>query len=100
MAKTHSRPVIEYTVSTSAVTLTTIGFSQAQVDGALELVVTVGDGGDVRYLDNGTAPTATKGHILNTDESYRFRGGDFNDLQFIRESVDSVCTFQLDTYTA
>jgi hypothetical protein len=95
MAKTHNVVSQAYTVSLTAVSLQTIGFSAAQVAGAQSLAVT----GDtvIRYLGDQT-PTATFGHIIAAGETVEFIGGDFADMEFIRGSgTDSVATFTLET---
>ena len=95
MAYTHNVVTQAYTVSSTAVSLQTIGFSAAQVAGAESLTVS----GDtvIRYLTDQT-PTATFGHIIPAGETVEFVGGDFADVEFIRGSgVDSVATFTLQT---
>jgi len=95
MAKVHNTVSQAYTVSSTAVSLQTIGFSAAQVAGGLSLVVS----GDtvIRYLSDQT-PTATFGHIVPAGETVEFIRGDFADMEFIRGSgTDSVATFTLET---
>jgi len=49
------------------------------------------NGGDVRWRDDGTAPTSTVGHKLLEDETFWYNG-DIQKIQFIRDSGSSGTT--------
>lgn len=99
MAKSHQNITQAYTVSTTAVDLSTIGYTAAQLAGAVRLVVTSDQ--LMRYLGNGTTPTSTLGHLIPANETVVFDGDEsaLSDLQFIRDGAsDCVCTFELETF--
>ena len=72
------------TVSSTALTLMTFGFTQAEVDQADRARVTVATQA-IRFRYDGTAPTASVGHLAAADTTFFIEGNqNLQNLQLIR----------------
>ena len=83
------------TVSTTALTLITLGFTADQVAEADAAHITV-EGNDIRYTYDGTTPEAAVGHPVAAGGERLVRGGILvTALQFIRVSADATINISL-----
>jgi hypothetical protein len=89
------RPHVTGSVSTVQ-TLTNIGFSAAEIAGAIRAWVTPHDG-DLVYLLNGEVPTTTDGHIFKTETTYEITE-QVGNLQIVAQSSAVNTTVELETY--
>lgn len=72
------------TVADTALTLLTIGFTQAQIDDARQAFISI-DTDDVRVRYDGTAPIASEGHLFVAGENFTLVGiNQLNNFQVIR----------------
>lgn len=99
---TDSRPVQTGTITSStAQSLTDLGFTAAQVARANRVIIT-GSGGNLRYYDNGTTPTSSAGHFFNDGITYDAEAGVDGAspaaLEMIAESASVSVTVELHTF--
>lgn len=89
------KSVYNVTVSSSALTMTGLGFAAddlVDVDRARVSVETA----DIKMTDDGIVPTATRGHTLSNGFDGMFQGQDLiNALQFIRKTSDAIINVTL-----
>lgn len=85
------------TVSTTALSLEAFtDFTQAQVDRANRIIVTV-ETNSIRYRYDGTAPTTSVGHLLTAGTRLELVGNDnIQKLQVIRASADGTVMVTLE----
>jgi hypothetical protein len=80
------------TISSTALSLAELGFSQATIASGNQLVFTP-SGGNLRYRLDGTAPTATVGHILPAGKTTKLPL--HADIKVIRETTDVTLTVEM-----
>ena len=90
-----TRPHLKVSIST-ADTLSDLGFSAAQISGALRAWVTPHDG-DLIYLLNGQTPTATEGHIIKSETTTEI-SEQVGNLVLVAQSGTVNATVELETY--
>lgn len=88
--KTYQNPSI---TAATAVTLLDIGFTAAQIAGARVLYVT-GIDGDLCYRMDGTDPTATYGHVIETRRTTELK--EFSAIRLIGRTGTVVTTVELE----
>lgn len=96
---TRTRQTLDYSdaVSSTAKSLTDLGYTATNVKNARSLTVTSDVA--VRYLTAGT-PTASFGHLVPANETIIFSGGEmlFDDVQFISTTGTATLTMTLETF--
>jgi hypothetical protein len=96
-AVTSSRIYVSTTVTTStAKSITDLGFTAAQVKGASSLIVTC-DTSDLRYRVDGTNPTSSVGHIIRLTVTTQF-DEDFGVIKVIGRTATANVTAELVTH--
>ena len=88
------------TVSNTALTMTTMGFTASQLSQAKRALITVSTAAGVRMTYDGTTPTAALGHLLIGTVASIYIEGNLNirNLQFIRATgADSEVAITLET---
>jgi hypothetical protein len=88
------------TVSSTAMTMTAIGFSAANIDTADRALISV-DTQPVRFRYDGGVPTAAEGHYLESGDTHMIEGNqNIRNLQLIRATgTDGFVAITLETYS-
>lgn len=97
IVKTRAFAFDQHTISSAALALADLDFTQDQVDETARVVISVRSG-EVNIAYDGTTPTTSLGHIFTAGDIFEILGNnDVQNLQLIRNgAVDAVVDVTLE----